>query len=287
MSGLMKRVGSEAHALQAKYCYGVWLSHLKNSYQPSGWDEIPKSVAEVGPGEALGVGLAALISGVERYRTFDVVQLVEPGNHLPLVDQLVELFRNREPSPQPFPSNILTDRHLEGAMEPGRIAAIREAAAAIDDGKYGGEMLSYTVPWVTGGLGRDGEYDLVLSQAALMYEPNLEMIYAEISRVLRTGGCTSNQIDFSCAGATKDWDGHRLVSDSIWGLLTARRPYYVSRRSPAEHIRAMEEAGLKVLAVERTKRAPSCDRNALSPRFRDLSAEDRETSSALFAAVKN
>ena len=43
----------------------------------------PKMVAELGPGDFLGVGLAALVSGVESYHAFDVVQAragrAEPG----------------------------------------------------------------------------------------------------------------------------------------------------------------------------------------------------------------
>jgi len=57
----------------ARYCYSVWLRHLvmakKNDLNP-----YPKIVAELGPGDSIGIGLAALISGCEKYYGFDVVE---------------------------------------------------------------------------------------------------------------------------------------------------------------------------------------------------------------------
>ena len=47
------------------YCYNVWMKNLK--YWSKLNHEVPKVVVEIGSGNSLGVGLAALISGSEAF----------------------------------------------------------------------------------------------------------------------------------------------------------------------------------------------------------------------------
>jgi len=50
----------------ARYCYSVWLRHLVMAKR-NGLNPYPRIVAELGPGDSLGIGLAALISGCDKY----------------------------------------------------------------------------------------------------------------------------------------------------------------------------------------------------------------------------
>ena len=56
----------------ARYCYSVWLRHLIRAGE-TGLSTQPKVVAELGPGDSLGIGLAALVSGSSLYYALDIV----------------------------------------------------------------------------------------------------------------------------------------------------------------------------------------------------------------------
>lgn len=51
----------------ARYCYGVWLRHLAMANKSGLIMSPPKIVGELGTGDSIGIGLAALLSGAEMY----------------------------------------------------------------------------------------------------------------------------------------------------------------------------------------------------------------------------
>src|SRR2546425_8934260 len=104
-----------------RYCYSIWLRHLTMAYK-NGLSTAPATVAELGPGDSVGVGLAALLTGSERYWALDVIRYTDAKRNLEIFDGLIDLVRNRASIPndmefaevQPslrsygFPTEILT-----------------------------------------------------------------------------------------------------------------------------------------------------------------------------------
>src|SRR5262245_29255948 len=117
------------------YCYGVFLRHLVYAHR-AGLSKLPEVVAELGPGDSLGTGLAWLIAGTTRYLAFDVRRYATGQRNLEVFDALVERFRARAPVPgrdafpemkpdldtPSFPSEILDDAHLDRALAPDRLS---------------------------------------------------------------------------------------------------------------------------------------------------------------------
>src|ERR1700733_12713362 len=78
----------------ARYCYSVWMRHLVATFESGLWNN-PRSVAELGPGDSLGGGLAALVSGVEKYDAFDVVKHAQVKQNEATLEEIIALFRQR------------------------------------------------------------------------------------------------------------------------------------------------------------------------------------------------
>jgi hypothetical protein len=90
---------------------------------------IPNTIAELGPGDSLGVGLAAMLSGVNDYYSLDIVRYSNTTHNIKVFDELVELFKTRAARPprgwpdydmyldqRLFPSIILTKEKLEASL---------------------------------------------------------------------------------------------------------------------------------------------------------------------------
>ena len=90
-----RRAGGPA---SARYCYSVWLRHLVMAHK-SGLSTQPAVVAELGPGDSLGVGLAALISVASQYFALDVKAHASDHRNLEVFDELANLFARQENVP--------------------------------------------------------------------------------------------------------------------------------------------------------------------------------------------
>ena len=126
-NALLRARGSGG-TVSAEYCYRVWLAHLTAAHE-AGFDTQPSLVAEIGPGDSLGIGIAALLSGAGGYYALDAVPYADAARDLEIFGRLVELFRVRMP-PSPdrtFPLHILTEELLAASLAPARLEAIRHA----------------------------------------------------------------------------------------------------------------------------------------------------------------
>jgi len=156
----------------AAYCYDVWLKHLTLLWA-NGLRTIPDTIAELGPGDSLGIGLAALLSGVNHYYALDVMHYANMPRNLLIFEQLVTLFQQHAGRPTKgwpdydqyldanlFPSHILTASVLEMTLAPDRLAAIR--AALVHPSPDADRItIRYMVPWHEASVIRQATVDLI------------------------------------------------------------------------------------------------------------------------------
>ena len=278
-----------------RYCYSVWLRHLV-ILASHGIDTNFATVAELGPGDSLGIGLAAILTGASRYFAFDAVPHARTQSNIEMLDALVRLFDAREPIPgsdefpeispavdsQSFPSELLEPRLTRGATVE-RIEGIRRAL----NGDTGGHItIRYAAPWHDSALVESDGVDLVFSQAVLEHVDDVDATYRALFRWLRPGGIMSHAIDFKSHGLTRDWFGHWTIPAWQWRLVRGRRPYLINRLPASAHIDRMRAAGFEVLYQLPLEAVPA-PRTRLALEFQGQSDADLRTAGVFVIGRKS
>jgi hypothetical protein len=284
------------HTDSASYCYGVWLKHL-TLLHAHGFTGVPQTMAELGPGESLGVGLCALLSGSDHYVGLDVIAHSNPERNELILDELISLFEDRAPNPDKgwpefssylderlFPGHILTEQALNLALNSGRIECIREAVTSPTP-RYP-ITAAYKAPWFDPRVIEAGSIDLVVSQSVLEHVVDLPGTYKALYQWVKPGGWMSHQIDFKSHGLSNRWNGYRTCSDRLWEITFGRRPFMINRQPASVHLRLIQEAGFRVVAHQKYMRKDGIRRDELAPRWGDISDEDLNCSGMYVIATK-
>ena len=280
----------------ARYCYSVWLRHLIMA-KKNGLDPYPKIVAELGPGDSLGIGLAALISGCEKYFAFDVVEHANVARNLKIFDELVVLFKNRTPVPgdeefpnvkpylekYDFPTDIFDETRLQLALSKPRIEKIRISISSFQEKE---SLIKYKVPWNDAACLEEETVDMIYSQAVLEHVDNLTGTYRTMYAWLKPTGYISHQIDFKCHGTATEWNGHWAYSDLMWKLIRGKRHYLINREPHSTHVKNLTEAGFRVLCDNKIMSKSSLCASDLAPRYKSMSDEDLTISGTFIQGVK-
>jgi SAM-dependent methyltransferase len=281
----------------ARYCYAVWLRHLLMAFD-NGICVPPKVVAEIGPGDSLGIGLAALISGAAKYYALDICKYANYERNINVFSELVALFGSKEdipgeaefPNLKPylksyaFPSQILTGDRLSECLQPARLQTIRTAIESAND--VNARCVQYIAPWYDGAVIQEASVDMILSQAVLEHVDDLERAYESQYRWLKPNGVVSHQIDFKSHGITKEWNGHWRYPSRTWKMIHGSRPYSLNRRPHSVHLELLEKNGFRILCDVRGEQGEGIRREDLAREFREMSDDDLVCSGSFIQAMK-
>jgi len=283
--------------MTARYCYAVWLRHLVMASKNGLLAASPKIVGELGPGDSIGIGLAALLSGADMYYGMDVVRHAFLRKNIKLLDELVDLFARRESIPDErefvnikpyldsykFPYQLLTDELLASHLSEGRIKQIRNS---LENCNSTMSMIRYAAPWYSANLLEKESVDMIYSQAVLEHVDDLRGAYQAMYLWLKPKGCISHTIDFKCHELADSWNGHWAFSDFTWRLMRGRRAYLLNREPHSTHIKLVREAGFEIVCDEKIEMPSKLRHEQLAAPFKNMSAEDMVISDAFVQAVK-
>ncbi len=274
----------------AAYCYSVWLRHLVLACD-NGMKNMPKVVAELGPGDSIGIGLSALLSGVEKYFAFDILKYGSVEKNMKIFEELVQLFKSRAPISKSnqfanlkpnlgdysFPHHILDKSVLRNALDSDRIAKIKKAIREINVGNDQNSLITYKVPWFDEEVIEVDSVDYCLSQSVLEYIENIEEIFKKMKSWLCPGGLMSHQIDLACMRTADTWDGHWTYSDLEWKIMKGKRPFFINRLPNSIYEKLLTKTGFDILYTQKAYATPTISRTQLAKRFQKVSKEDLKT----------
>jgi len=281
--------------VSAQYCYSVYLRHLVMADQ-HGFTMVPRTVVELGPGDSIGIGLMALLTGTEQYYALDSVRHASSKTNLQVFDELVKLLMMQTPIPSGgeftevlpelgdyrFPKQILGEPRLTQALAPERLKRLRYTLT----GNLTEDPIHYLAP-----MGRmseipDQSIDLVISQAVMEHVDQLEVLYAECFRSLKPGGFMSHQIDLQCHDTAPEWNGHWKYSELTWRLMRGGRPWFINRQPCSVHLGLVKRVGLKLCVEVRQFGNLGISSRQLANGFQTLSESDLKTSGVFIMAKK-
>ena len=277
----------------SRYCYSTWLRHLilLNKHQK----DIPAAVAELGPGDSLGTGIAALICGCEKYVGLDVFIYRDAAYNVKIFDELVILFKNETPLPvasefprvrpylnnYDFPAHILTEEILARSMAAERLAAIRKELASPAASNI---FVKYFVPWQADDI-KNESIDFVFSQGALQFA-EMDFIYHTMNKWLKPNGMMAHVIDFSSLGMSKVWNGHWAYSSLEWKLFSIGKKMLINRAAVSVHKEYLVKYNFNLLNIITYKKENGLYQDQLAKEFRHLANDDVETQLAYMLSAK-
>jgi hypothetical protein len=283
---------------KAEYCYGVWMKHLTMLWC-HGMTRMPDTVAELGPGDSIGVGIAALLSGANHYYALDTKQYATAKRNFTILEELVELFAQRAGRPgrgtgwpnfnhlldsNLFPSQILTDERLNETLRPERIASIRSALTS-GVSADGAITVAYIAPWEGQRDVAPDSIDMLYSHSVMEHVVDLRSAYGACAAWVRPGGFMSHQIDFKSHRLARKWNGcWAYASDPYWRLIAGRRDCKINRQPCSSHVGHIQENGFEILCHLKSVRHDGIKRSQLAPRWRDLSDDDLTCAEAFIQA---
>lgn len=283
-------------SFSSEYCYSVWLRHLHYLLGKGLFRSLSdiKHIAEIGPGDSLGIGMSALYTGAEQYYAFDVIEHANLSANQQVNQELLELFsqkaaipntfRQRNTSPSlptyDFPHKYLTG---EGSYYQQRKLSIDKALEKSVDSPL---TIKYIVPWLNTTQHDINGLDLIFSQAVMEHVADIEFAYKEMYRWLRNGGVISHQVDFKTHEMTKEWNGHWFIGDTMWEILSHGRKYPMNRLPLSVHVNMIKKAGFTIKHIIPVEKENAFKGQKPKVPYVQFFENDLITSGALIQAVK-
>lgn len=281
---------------EADYCYSVLMRHAAR-LQEQGLNPFQGTIAELGPGAGLGVGIGALMLGAENYIGLDLIDYDCWKSNAAIFDKLLPYIREQREIPNggafinvkpelqnhAFPSGLFTDADFARLMDDARIAKLREEVSAP------GGRIRYAAPWMEDKDIKPEGIHWIYSQAVLEHVDDLENTYRLSAEWLEPGGFISHQIDFKSHGFAPEWNGHWKYPEPVWKLVRGKRKYAINRAPASTHINLIEKYGLEIVyaqPVPMTNSDGGVPPQKLAQPFKSMNDNDQMTSGLFVIARK-
>ena len=281
--------------IDADYCLLVWGKHidllLKNNWKPK-----CKSVLELGPGDSLGVGIVAVLSGVKSYCAVDVLSYDVISKSILVLNQLKGIIE----SGQTIEENEKIKPHFDSTAEwvnkflinlrQNEDLKLLFSKIELDlnnlfDTNYKCNYIKY-LPLDKYLTSSDGRFDLIFSQSVLEYIGELVPAFQKMHVQLNSNGWISHEVDLSCMRTSDRWDGHWSYPNWLWKIMKGKRPFFINRFTCDFYSKELEKSIWRNVKFLSYKKAIQTPKNELAKDYKILEDETLQTASIYFIAQK-
>jgi hypothetical protein len=287
---LLSRKGTGGNTDSARYCYEIWFRHLYKIHA-SGNSLDFETIAELGPGSSLGIGICALLSGTKTYYAMDLVNHLAAEKNILLLEELLVLFRNKttldnnqyrwlNPNDidENFPLQILDDKFIIENLNPERVKKIKFAIQNFNDDPAKCEFIfSYIAPWESEWENYKNKIDLVISQFVLEHVDRLDNAYLAMHAMMKDKALMSHLVDFWSHNSTPKWNSHWKYSRLLWKLIRGKRPFYINRTYAEIHTDFCIKNNFTIVNFTRYTDENSISRDQLAIALKQISDADLVT----------
>lgn len=279
----------------ARYSYSVWFRHILH-LKKNNLNINPQVIAELGPGDSIGVGLLGLLSGAQKYYALDNINYTDLEENINILDDLSEMLKKLEiiPNEKEFPDLSPAISNYEFSKDFIKEFNIlnnidkkkNELFSIISNKKKsqnGFSSVRYFAPWDNHDLIKKESVDLIFSQAVLEHVENLDFTYEAMALWIKKGGVMSHQIDFQSHLTASEWNGHWGYSRLEWKILNANQEYSINREPLSTHLRLIKKYGFKIVNIypsteyHQNYYTNSISKSNLDKEFKNLTDDDLQT----------
>ena len=250
---LLRKSGTSP--VDGHYYYNIYNSH-KQKLLEAGFVFPSKIIAEIGPGDSLGVGMCAILDGFEKYYAFDIISHSDLTKNIKVLNDLKQYYADK-------------------------IELIEKIEHEFKNHQLNNSLFQYE------NQKRIFEkVDLIISNAVLEHIIDLTEAYASMYCSLKPGGYCSHVIDYGAHEFSDIWYEHLYFSDFFWKFLMHGRMYPINRYPHSYHIKELKKVGFNIIH-ESLKYSNKADINKINKNLRPLfNDDDLSIKSAHIIAVK-
>ena len=264
------------------YATSVFVRHISNYLQHQEEKVLPNVILELGPGNSVGFGLAAMLLYECDYMSLDVGEFFDPTINLVALDEIYEqlsagTFDSSDISIDFMPKNRNT-------IQVHDIQTLSPSETTITD-RYNllRSRIQEPLPcplkerWTTPILQKETNsiflssrrfpnptrVEAVFSQAVLEHIDDLPGLFIHLVSTGAPNAVHSHHVDLSCHNLTREWNGHWAFSDAQWRIIRGRRPQFINRAPESYLLTLFKNLNLPIIHQERYRNTdrPSIRKN--------------------------
>lgn len=242
-----KKKKSRHSGSDALFSYSLWLSNLvylaENKIQPNN-----SRLAEIGNGGSLGIAFCAILTGTNKYFSFEYKHNIDYKEQIQLLERISVLFDKAEPihhfnnisitiSDSSFPQHLVLPK-LE------REVLLEQLKGDLQNELVGSDLIILVNNWETQ---NPLNITFAFSRAVMEHVNDPDYIYQKIFSHMSAHAMMLHDIEFHSHGITDKINGHYKIPNFLWSIIFGKRPFFLNRLNASDHSKCIKEIGFKVI----------------------------------------